>query len=211
MIWFTKHAFARVRERLSIIQEEISRFIEDGQTVNVGTEPGTTRDHLLFYSQPDNYYFVVVYDRVNSVVVTILPIDFHNAWRISDDAQKEARFKIMGEEKPKVQEVSVATESAVVEQPTMPCKFRIKAMMWDKKHKWVNCGTIDADLHHEDIDELMGWDGLPDYIAAKLDEKGHTDCKEAFVVVNYGRKTKETQRTQQWRREDARRHRHQDS
>lgn len=198
MIWFTKHAFARVRERLSIIQEEVSRFIEDGQTVNVGTEPGTTRDHLLFYSQPDNYYFVIVYDRESSVVVTILPIDFHNAWRISDQAQKEARYKIMGEEKPiQPDPIRQAVNETRETEVTPPTKFKIRAMMWDKKHKWVNCGNIEANAHDSDITKVAAWEGLNMYVQGKLDEHGHPDCKEALVVIMLGKKQ---QMTLQWRR-----------
>lgn len=203
MIWFTKHAFARVRERLSIIQEEISRFIAEGQTVNVGTEPGTTRDHLLFYSQPDNYYFVAVYDRESSVVVTILPIDFHNAWMISPEAQKEARFKIMGEEKPVTPEPIAAKEEPVTEATISATRFRVSVLMWDKAHKWVNCGSHDAAEYGRDIDKFMSWEGLHDYITKKLDDKGHSDCQEALVVVELGNKGRKIQRTTQWRREDA--------
>lgn len=203
MIWFTKHAFARVRERLSIIQEEVSRIIEDGQTVNLGTEPGTTRDHLLFYSQPDNYYFVVVYDRQSSVVVTILPIDFHRAWIISPEAQKEARYKIMGDQKPTAPEPPVTEEQPVTEAVNAATRFRVNVLMWDKAHKWVNCGSHDAAEYGRDIDTFVKWSGLHNYIMRRLDEKGHNDCQEALVVVEFGNKGRKIQRTIQWRRDNA--------
>ena len=83
----------RVHTRLSLSALAVARILEDELAVDIGIEPGTDRVHWLFYSQLDAQCFVAVVDRVNAVVITILPLTFHEnlAWRVSDEAQAQAR------------------------------------------------------------------------------------------------------------------------
>lgn len=53
----------------------------------MGSKPGFNRDHLLFYSAPDDDFFVAIQDRLTGTVVTVLPLDYHSnlAWDVSPE------------------------------------------------------------------------------------------------------------------------------
>ena len=75
---FSRHAFCRVTERLSMTHEDLASIINHELTVNIGHEKGNNRDHKLFFSSKDKMCFVAIQDRKTGTVVTILPIDYHN-------------------------------------------------------------------------------------------------------------------------------------
>ena len=80
---FTRHAFDRVEERLKITEVEVARILDSGETIPLMQEPGTHRLHLLFYSKADEQCFVAIQDQRDGTVVTILPPDFVNRYRVS--------------------------------------------------------------------------------------------------------------------------------
>ncbi len=82
---FSQHAFQRISERVRLRSEDIMRMLDAKITVNTGRKPGFNRDHLLFYSELDNDFFVAIQDSLTGTVVTVLPLDYHTnlAWKIT--------------------------------------------------------------------------------------------------------------------------------
>ncbi len=90
---FTYHAFSRVKDRLTLSLFELANILNYDLAVDIGAESGTNRIHRLFYSYPDKACFVAIQDSKNGVVVTVLPIDYHEniSWSISQDSQIQAK------------------------------------------------------------------------------------------------------------------------
>ncbi|MBI1956967.1 MAG: hypothetical protein HYS44_00705 [Candidatus Niyogibacteria bacterium] len=93
---FTLHAFERARARLSLTLAEVKALLDDDLVVLIGREDNSPRVHRLFYSAPDQYWFVAIQDEENGEVVTVLPVDYHNAFRVSEGALNMAKEIILG-------------------------------------------------------------------------------------------------------------------
>ena len=59
-------------------------LVEARAYVRLGTKPGINREHLLFYSPPDDAFFVLLRDAIDGTVVTVLPLEYHErlAWAV---------------------------------------------------------------------------------------------------------------------------------
>jgi len=81
----TKHARERLALRTRLTPEDFGNLLDGYRTISVGYEPDTYRWHRLFFSAPDMRHYVAIQDISNGVVITILPIDYHEnlAWKIS--------------------------------------------------------------------------------------------------------------------------------
>ena len=90
---FSHHATKRVTQRTKLTRLELASVLDHRLFVHVGNEPGLPREHLLFYSLPDEDFFVAVRDKMTGVVVTVLPLDYHAnlAWSISPAQMKRAK------------------------------------------------------------------------------------------------------------------------
>lgn len=90
---FSRHAFERVNQRTKLKCTEIAWILDRGYFVNTGRKPGCFREHLLFYSIPDDDYFVALRDEVTGSVITILPLQYHAnlAWVISEAQCDQAK------------------------------------------------------------------------------------------------------------------------
>ena len=91
MITFRRHGEDRLYERTSTETGYVVDLIEKGFALPLGYERRTTKNHYLFYSVDDRDNFVAVVDDANKEVVTVLPINWHNAWRISPEAEMMAQ------------------------------------------------------------------------------------------------------------------------
>ena len=82
---FSRHAFERIAQRTKLSCEEIALIIDRKLIVNTGRKPGFDRNHLLFYSAPDDNFYVAIQDGLTGTVVTVLPLDYHAnlAWVVS--------------------------------------------------------------------------------------------------------------------------------
>ncbi|MFA5020618.1 MAG: hypothetical protein WC517_00975 [Patescibacteria group bacterium] len=92
----THHARDQLEARSELSQEELLLILDQDLVVLIGQEPGTTHYHKVFYSRPDGNYFVVIQDNENGDVITILPPDYHNRWKISPETFVAARRLITG-------------------------------------------------------------------------------------------------------------------
>ena len=81
---FSRHAFERIEQRTKLSCEEIARILDRKLALNTGRKPGFNRNHLLFYSAPDDDFYVAIQDGLTGTIVTVLPLDYHAnlAWNI---------------------------------------------------------------------------------------------------------------------------------
>lgn len=91
--FFSRHAFLRANQRLSIDVDELAAILDNGAFVDIGSEPCTSRSHRLFYSAPDRTCFVAIQDSMTGTVVTVLPLEYHKnlAWEVSEADQSIAK------------------------------------------------------------------------------------------------------------------------
>lgn len=90
---FSKHALNRIGQRTKLNYFTIADILDYGGAVDVGTEPVFDRKHWLFYSDIDASCFVAVQDAVTGLVVTVLPLDYHEnlAWKVSEEDLSKAK------------------------------------------------------------------------------------------------------------------------
>ncbi len=84
---FSRHAFKRIASRTKLTCEKISHILDRKLAINTGREPGFNRNHLLFYSDPDDDFYVAIQDTLTGVVITVLPLDYHAnlAWHVTPE------------------------------------------------------------------------------------------------------------------------------
>jgi len=94
---FSYHAFQRVKGRISMPHYELAKQLDDDLVINIGDEPNTNRVHKLFYSEADYMCFVAVQDCQTGMIITILPIDYHEniAWAVPIEQQQQAKKLIL--------------------------------------------------------------------------------------------------------------------
>jgi hypothetical protein len=93
----TRHAYVRVRQRTSMTCEGVKSLIDQGLCVHTGVTPGTNKEHLAFYSQPDDAVFVAIHDYLRGRVISVLPLDYHRnlAWPITDSDCTKAKALVV--------------------------------------------------------------------------------------------------------------------
>jgi hypothetical protein len=90
---FSKHALSRIGQRTKLNYFTIADILDYGGAVDVGTEPVFDRKHWLFYSEVDDSCFVAVQDALTGLVITVLPLDYHEnlAWKVGEEDIGEAK------------------------------------------------------------------------------------------------------------------------
>lgn len=86
-IRLTKHCAERLKERTSVLPEELVYIYKKEKIVPLGLEGASNRRHDLFYSILDDECFVAIRDIKTSEVITILPTNYHHSWKISECAE----------------------------------------------------------------------------------------------------------------------------
>ncbi|MCK9453502.1 MAG: hypothetical protein M0Q90_17555 [Bacteroidales bacterium] len=92
---FSRHALKRIGQRTTLNYFSIADMLDFGGAVDIGSEIVFDRRHWLFYSEEDNCCFVAIQDAFTGLVITILPLDYHEnlAWKIKDEHIEEAKRK----------------------------------------------------------------------------------------------------------------------
>lgn len=143
MLLFTHHAHHRLAERLSLTTTEVSNLVEHGRAVYVGTEPGSNKQHHLFYSEPDHQWLVAVIDMNSRTVITLLPLDYHEliAWKIPKESVDRAQRLVCGKRKAKKQPETARASSGSQDH------YTVKAFVGkpNGKRTWKPVGTWTAD------------------------------------------------------------------
>lgn len=75
--FLTRHARERVQERSSLSLREVRRLLDDTATIQIGVARGGRQSHRLFYSIPDEAWFVAMQDADDGGVLTTLPLDYY--------------------------------------------------------------------------------------------------------------------------------------
>ena len=83
----SSHAAKRIFQRTSIDSLELMKLLDNGACVNIGKIAGSSRRHLLFFSQKDKFCYVAVQDERSGKIITILPPAYHknSAWKITTE------------------------------------------------------------------------------------------------------------------------------
>ncbi len=94
--YFSEHAIKRINERTRLTNNNIADIIDLGLAVDVGTERIFNRKHWLIYSVIDEGFFVAIQDSYTGLVVTVLPVEYHEnlAWKIDECSLTEAKSNI---------------------------------------------------------------------------------------------------------------------
>ena len=83
----SSHAAKRIFQRTSIDSIELMKLLDNGACVNIGQIAGSSRRHLLFFSQKDKFCYVAIQDELSGKIITILPPAYHknSAWKITTE------------------------------------------------------------------------------------------------------------------------------
>lgn len=83
----SSHAAKRIFQRTSIDSLELMKLLDNGACVNIGQIAGSSRRHLLFFSQKDKFCYVAIQDERSGKIITILPPAYHknSAWKITTE------------------------------------------------------------------------------------------------------------------------------
>ena len=169
-------------------------MLEAGHSVNIGTEDGTNRVHRLFYSIPDRMCFVAVEDHINAVLITILPIDYHDniAWRVSDAAQRQATALVVATTTEA--DCAVNTRSATTDNSAGPTVFRITAYCHDgsSQLRAINLGSWPCGPYGASIERLLDDDAFFVAVQSRLSIKGFqpATCDSVYVRCGNGKPTR---------------------
>ncbi len=174
-IHFSKHAFDRVRERLGLSSFQVKELFETYKTVPLGIEKKSNRSHDLFFSVNDNACFVAVRDNVDGTIVTIVPAEWHNRWRISIEAMTEAK-RLARNEKHKAK--PIGNEA--------PSKLKVRGRIG---YKIVNLGSLDKSTFIGALIASTDRDAL-EIIKANIVKKGLSVSDIDSIEINDGGKSK---------------------
>lgn len=94
--YFSEHAMKRVNERTKLTTNDIADIIDIGLAVDTGTERVFNRKHWLIYSKVDGCFFIAIQDAYTGLVVTVLPIEYHEnlAWKVDECFFSKAKSNI---------------------------------------------------------------------------------------------------------------------
>ena len=158
---FSTHVRERIAERLRLSPESVAHLLDEGRTVLVGSEPGSNREHRLFYSPPDQQWFVAVQDHTDGVVVTLLPVDYHQtlAWVVSEEAKRTAR--------------AMATPTVPRTAREQAYSLKVYASNRKGKTKWRALGTWRGPTRSPQALTTVPY--FLDTVARRLADKGFTE------------------------------------
>jgi len=164
---------------------EVANVLDAGITINIGVEEESNRIHELFYSECDQECFVAIVDRVNHVVVTILPTDYHEniSWKVSLDAQLKARALTAGDRTDDVFDVTKAAAS--LPSRTEASTFKVNAYFRDASGntKATNLGSWPGAPYELSVERLIDDDAFFNALEQRLTSKGIqiSTCEAVFV------------------------------
>ena len=87
------HGRKRLSERTQLTEDEMEWMLDRKCYINSGSTPGFNKEHLIFYSLPDDKAFVAIRDRLTGLVITVLPENYHAnlAWEILEGEVEKAK------------------------------------------------------------------------------------------------------------------------
>jgi len=180
-IGFTVHAQVRLAERSSLSVDELRMILEQQLYVPLGRDH--SRVHKLFYSQLDGFWLVAIHDEETLEVVTVLPMSYHNRWRISPDALEQSRRILCGEPK---SEPSLPQESEKAQAPATTFRFSARfEKVSESGVRTVNLGAFPR-IGGDGLEVVMSDQGILQTIRERISERLLSDEKCVTVSVRIG-------------------------
>ena len=180
---FTRHAWSRVIDRLSLAPSEVAALLDYDLAVPIGSRGG--RLHRLFYSAPDRQCFVAIQDEENAAILTVLPIDYHEscAWPVSPTAQREAEGLLRERPVPAADGIdSLDGDAASV--------FRVGCYFRDGQGtvRPAYLGTLPAEQFSREVNRLLEDDSALDEIQRRASDKRRMGEVVLKAFVRLGRR-----------------------
>ena len=175
---FTRHAWMRVRNRLSLNPIEVAAILDYDLSIPLGERSGRT--HKLFFSPPDDRCFVAVQDELVGAVVTVLPLDYHSAWTVSPRAQDQAR-NLLAKGPPSWRSSPVAGEPSV---------FRVGCYFLDRDRtlRASNLGSIPLAKVGGSLTNLLESEDVLTEIEARVKKARRPNEELTRVFVRLGKR-----------------------
>lgn len=87
------HAIDRIKERTRLCADDVAAIMFNNAYVNLGSKPGILKVHRLFFSTPDENFFVAICDELNGGVITVIPLEYqdNSYWKVTEEQKAEAR------------------------------------------------------------------------------------------------------------------------
>lgn len=164
---FSFHAFERIDSRMTMTQNELAYLLDADLAINIGKEPKSNRVHQLFFSEKDAMCFVAIQDVKTGLVVTVLPIDYHEniAWAVSMGAQNFAKQKILNH---------VSPPKGIVPKVPNATVFKIAIKLVDEfgsYQKIINLCSWPCTPYSGCVDHLIEDVSFVDFMAEKINEQ----------------------------------------
>lgn len=89
-IRYSKHAFCRVKDRLTLPHESVAEMLLMDRCVTFGKLEISGRMFRLFFSRPDHEFFFAIQDESLETIITIMPISYLKEFVVTEDSFIEA-------------------------------------------------------------------------------------------------------------------------
>lgn len=179
------HAGLRVDQRTSLNAEAIADQIDRRVYLPLGRVPGFNKEHLLLFSAPDDACFVVVRDWVCGTVITVLPLNYHDAWPVSEAQCAQARGLYESDALAREDERRKALAQASPE----PSVFLLNAMvLHDQAYKSTALFKRPAQTFGPNVAALLRSPTLLDEVLEALHAKGYPTSSLLSISVRRGKR-----------------------
>lgn len=179
---FSRHALKRISQRTSLDIFKISEILDYGGALDIGTEPVFDRKHWLFYSKRDDNFFIAVQDSLTGLIITVLPLEYHErlAWRVLASDLEKAKIKIS----------NYRVSDAVIPKNLAPKVIILKARYCSSEGyaKNVVLNKIEAENYKGDILKLVSESSFYSEIIKYCRQKGVDSSKIIHIEITHGNK-----------------------
>lgn len=186
--FLSDHADLRVAQRTSLSPNEITEQIDRRACLSLGCVPGFNKEHLLLYSAPDDACFVVVRDTLCGTVITVLPLNYHDAWPVSDAQCDQA--KGLYEVDALAREDEKRRLLALTSPP--PSVFVVSANVLDhreaQRRKTLQLFKLPAATYHHCVGTLFREPTLLDRVVQAVQERNHSVDSLLSVSARLGKR-----------------------
>jgi len=183
---YSDHAFDRVKERLSLTDTDVLKILEKELYVLVGDETGSNRRHCLFYSYPDSCCFVAIQDKKDGTIITVLPVNYHNRWKVSLETEQAAEQLIISGKPKKEADLSGLIANEIKGEAKNYSVFKISVSL--ENYRVSNLGSVSCeDYNKSDVTKN------PEFVAVVLErlaEKNIALNSVEYIRLQVGKQAK---------------------
>lgn len=173
-IRFRMHAFDQLLERSCLDKSEIKDVVLNKAFICIREEK--IKRYLLFYSEHDKQHYVIVQDKYNLEIITILYVDYFNHWRVPQDLLDEAE-ELYFKKKNKRQRI----------QKNQQPKIHLRIRLLD--NKIVSLVSIPlSEFSEPDLETESGMKFIDELYRKHIKEKGLSEDDVSGRLVYVGKK-----------------------